>query len=92
MHSKHKGSLKDSKDILCQEKKIGDIGQCQWYNSTFQVDSNMSFTVNIVYKNFNISNLLMISSRLTLLLGPPSSGKTTLLMALAGRLKSGLQV
>ncbi|KAL8497933.1 hypothetical protein ACS0TY_021327 [Phlomoides rotata] len=30
--------------------------------------------------------------RLTLLLGPPSSGKTTLLLALAGRLKSDLQV
>ncbi|KAF9612831.1 hypothetical protein IFM89_004241 [Coptis chinensis] len=31
-------------------------------------------------------------SRLTLLLGPPSSGKTTLLLALAGRLGRGLQV
>lgn len=31
-------------------------------------------------------------SRLTLLLGPPSSGKTTLLLALAGRLKSDLQM
>jgi nicotinamide riboside kinase len=30
--------------------------------------------------------------RLTLLLGPPSSGKTTLLLALAGRLGPGLQV
>ncbi|CAA0839395.1 ABC transporter G family member 32 [Striga hermonthica] len=30
--------------------------------------------------------------RLTLLLGPPSSGKTTLLLALAGRLKSDLKV
>ncbi|CAI9782484.1 unnamed protein product [Fraxinus pennsylvanica] len=30
--------------------------------------------------------------RLTLLLGPPSSGKTTLLLALAGRLKSDLQM
>ncbi|XP_022882360.1 ABC transporter G family member 32-like isoform X1 [Olea europaea var. sylvestris] len=30
--------------------------------------------------------------RLTLLLGPPSSGKTTLLLALAGRLKSNLQM
>ncbi|KAL3629592.1 ABC transporter G member 32 [Castilleja foliolosa] len=30
--------------------------------------------------------------RLTLLLGPPSSGKTTLLLALAGRLKSNLKV
>ncbi|KMZ69734.1 Pleiotropic drug resistance protein 6 [Zostera marina] len=30
-------------------------------------------------------------SRMTLLLGPPSSGKTTLLMALAGRLEGGLQ-
>ncbi|KAI9117671.1 hypothetical protein K1719_011837 [Acacia pycnantha] len=30
-------------------------------------------------------------SRLTLLLGPPSSGKTTLLLALAGRLGPGLQ-
>lgn len=29
---------------------------------------------------------------MTLLLGPPSSGKTTLLLALAGRLGSGLQV
>lgn len=32
------------------------------------------------------------SCRLTLLLGPPSSGKTTLLLALAGRLGPGLQV
>ncbi|XP_019439503.1 PREDICTED: ABC transporter G family member 32 [Lupinus angustifolius] len=31
-------------------------------------------------------------SRLTLLLGPPSSGKTTLLLALSGRLGSGLQM
>ncbi|KAI7750120.1 hypothetical protein M8C21_024673 [Ambrosia artemisiifolia] len=31
-------------------------------------------------------------SRMTLLLGPPSSGKTTLLMALAGRLDQGLSV
>ncbi|CAI0389718.1 unnamed protein product [Linum tenue] len=31
-------------------------------------------------------------SRLTLLLGPPSSGKTTLLLALAGRLGNDLQV
>ncbi|GKF17554.1 ABC transporter G family member 29-like protein, partial [Tanacetum coccineum] len=31
-------------------------------------------------------------SRMTLLLGPPSSGKTTLLMALAGRLDPGLTV
>lgn len=31
-------------------------------------------------------------SRLTLLLGPPSSGKTTLLLALAGRLQPGLQM
>ncbi|KAF5756667.1 putative ABC transporter, P-loop containing nucleoside triphosphate hydrolase [Helianthus annuus] len=30
--------------------------------------------------------------RMTLLLGPPSSGKTTLLMALAGRLDQGLMV
>jgi ABC-type cobalamin/Fe3+-siderophores transport system ATPase subunit len=29
---------------------------------------------------------------MTLLLGPPSSGKTTLLLALAGRLASGLKV
>lgn len=35
---------------------------------------------------------MMFISRLTLLLGPPSSGKTTLLLALAGRLKSDLQV
>lgn len=30
--------------------------------------------------------------RMTLLLGPPSSGKTTLLLALAGKLGSDLQV
>lgn len=30
--------------------------------------------------------------RMTLLLGPPSSGKTTLLLALAGRLGSDLKV
>lgn len=30
--------------------------------------------------------------RMTLLLGPPSSGKTTLLLALAGKLDSSLKV
>lgn len=39
----------------------------------------------------NISGIIR-PSRLTLLLGPPSSGKTTLLLALAGRLGSDLQV
>ncbi|XP_030552874.1 ABC transporter G family member 32 isoform X2 [Rhodamnia argentea] len=39
----------------------------------------------------NISGIIR-PSRLTLLLGPPSSGKTTLLLALAGRLKKDLQV
>ncbi|KAK3003971.1 hypothetical protein RJ639_019567 [Escallonia herrerae] len=39
----------------------------------------------------NISGIVR-PSRLTLLLGPPSSGKTTLLLALAGRLGPDLQV
>lgn len=39
----------------------------------------------------NISGIIR-PSRLTLLLGPPSSGKTTLLLALAGRLGSNLQM
>ncbi|CAK9326614.1 unnamed protein product [Citrullus colocynthis] len=38
----------------------------------------------------NVSGIVR-PSRLTLLLGPPSSGKTTLLLALAGRLESDLQ-
>ncbi|KAI3902012.1 hypothetical protein MKW98_013686, partial [Papaver atlanticum] len=38
----------------------------------------------------NVSGIIK-PSRLTLLLGPPSSGKTTLLLALAGRLGPGLQ-
>ncbi|GJY65153.1 ABC transporter G family member 32-like protein, partial [Tanacetum coccineum] len=39
----------------------------------------------------NISGIIK-PSRLTLLLGPPSSGKTTLLLALAGRLGHGLKL
>ncbi|KAI5320501.1 PREDICTED: ABC transporter [Prunus dulcis] len=39
----------------------------------------------------NINGIIR-PSRLTLLLGPPSSGKTTLLLALAGRLGTGLQL
>ncbi|XP_077211849.1 ABC transporter G family member 31-like isoform X1 [Tasmannia lanceolata] len=39
----------------------------------------------------NISGIIR-PSRMTLLLGPPSSGKTTLLLALAGRLGPGLQM
>ncbi|KAJ8750443.1 hypothetical protein K2173_015582 [Erythroxylum novogranatense] len=37
-------------------------------------------------------NTIVRPSRLTLLLGPPSSGKTTLLLALAGRLEHNLQI
>ncbi|KAK3210798.1 hypothetical protein Dsin_015504 [Dipteronia sinensis] len=37
-------------------------------------------------------NGIIRPSRMTLLLGPPSSGKTTLLLALAGRLQSHLQM
>ncbi|TVU21529.1 hypothetical protein EJB05_31170 [Eragrostis curvula] len=39
----------------------------------------------------NISGIIR-PSRMTLLLGPPSSGKTTLLLALAGRLGPGLKM
>ncbi|XP_058111919.1 ABC transporter G family member 31-like isoform X2 [Magnolia sinica] len=39
----------------------------------------------------NISGIIR-PSRMTLLLGPPSSGKTTLLLALAGRLGPGLEM
>ncbi|XP_072965196.1 ABC transporter G family member 31 isoform X1 [Typha angustifolia] len=39
----------------------------------------------------NVSGIIR-PSRMTLLLGPPSSGKTTLLLALAGRLGSDLQM
>ncbi|KAK6945020.1 ABC-transporter, N-terminal domain [Dillenia turbinata] len=39
----------------------------------------------------NVSGIIR-PSRLTLLLGPPSSGKTTLLLALAGRLDAALKI
>jgi ABC-type multidrug transport system ATPase subunit len=39
----------------------------------------------------NVSGVVR-PSRMTLLLGPPSSGKTTLLLALAGKLDPGLRV
>ncbi|KAG6387951.1 hypothetical protein SASPL_153147 [Salvia splendens] len=40
----------------------------------------------------NSVNVIIRPSRLTLLLGPPSSGKTTFLLALAGRLAPSLQL
>lgn len=44
------------------------------------------------YSILNNINGIIRPSRLTLLLGPPSSGKTTLLLTLAGRLVPGLQM
>lgn len=44
------------------------------------------------FVNFNLMKSEFPLSRLTLLLGPPSSGKTTLLLALAGRLDHALKV
>ncbi|PIN08051.1 Pleiotropic drug resistance proteins (PDR1-15), ABC superfamily [Handroanthus impetiginosus] len=44
------------------------------------------------YAILNNINGIIRPSRLTLLLGPPSSGKTTLLLALAGRLAPSLQM
>lgn len=49
-----------------------------------------TFSLIITYYFCLILNVLVF--RLTLLLGPPSSGKTTLLLALAGRLGTNLQV
>ena len=49
---------------------------------------------NLEYPEDPYSNLLCIFffCRMTLLLGPPSSGKTTLLLALSGKLDSSLKV
>ncbi|KAK4479170.1 hypothetical protein RD792_014681 [Penstemon davidsonii] len=53
-----------------------------------------NFIINIAECEFvKVSNYVLVHPyRLTLLLGPPSSGKTTFLLALAGRLKSDLQM
>lgn len=40
----------------------------------------------------NINLIEIGNNRMTLLLGPPSSGKTTLLLALAGKLEESLKV
>lgn len=50
--------------------------------------STLLYTVLFVPIPYSV----LVSCRLTLLLGPPSSGKSTLLLALAGQLKSDLKV
>lgn len=55
----------------------------------------LTWFITLVYMLYLFIYLIFIVlffCRLTLLLGPPSSGKTTLLLALAGRLKSDLKV
>ncbi|XP_028550392.1 ABC transporter G family member 42 isoform X1 [Dendrobium catenatum] len=54
----------------------------------FGVRSTQMTKLNILN---NISGIIR-PSRMTLLLGPPSSGKTTLLLALAGKLQKSLEV
>ncbi|KAM4111347.1 hypothetical protein ACJW30_05G060500 [Castanea mollissima] len=54
----------------------------------------LNINVNIIGKRFSILNDvsgIIKPSRMTLLLGPPSSGKTTLLLALAGKLGPDLK-
>ncbi|CAL5361430.1 unnamed protein product [Camellia sinensis] len=54
-----------------------------------------NFSVNILEKQLSILNDvsgIIKPCRMTLLLGPPSSGKTTLLLALAGKLDTDLKV
>ncbi|XP_061351426.1 pleiotropic drug resistance protein 3-like isoform X1 [Gastrolobium bilobum] len=67
------------------------------WNSLFSLFSGLMKTISCNSQGANISILNDVSgiikpSRLTLLLGPPGCGKTTLLMALAGKLDQSLKV
>ena len=50
------------------------------------------FLALFIYFYFYLFILFYFFGRMTLLLGPPSSGKTTLLLALSGKLDSSLKV
>ena len=51
---------------------------------SYRVNIHGSFTATLI--------LCVMCFRMTLLLGPPSSGKTTLMLALAGKLDPTLKV
>ena len=59
---------------------------------------NLTYIISIVSKSYSLTSELTNNRdtyglcRMTLLLGPPSSGKTTLLLALAGKLGLDLKV
>ncbi|KAF5799744.1 putative ABC transporter, P-loop containing nucleoside triphosphate hydrolase [Helianthus annuus] len=50
------------------------------------------WNINLYYAFVRFRTHMWCAGRMTLLLGPPSSGKTTLLLALAGRLDPSLRV
>ena len=75
--------------ILSSSRVSETLACLQWATSLFR--RNDGATTKLVILD-SISGVLK-PGRITLLLGPPSSGKTTLLKALSGRLEhSGLQV
>ena len=64
-------------------------------SSSLKGDYNLYIVSMILDYTFQTAHLPSCSSnsrRMTLLLGPPSSGKTTLLLALAGKLSKDLKV
>lgn len=78
------------KQLTPRNKSIKNTSRIKIYYFNF----NFFFVTYFYYYFLHIFDRLWFcySCRLTLLLGPPSSGKTTLLLALAGRLGPGLQV
>ncbi|XP_015972150.1 pleiotropic drug resistance protein 1-like [Arachis duranensis] len=79
------------------EVQVGSRALPTFTNFIFNIVEGLLNSFHILGKRQQINILQDVSgiikpARLTLLLGPPSSGKTTLLLALAGKLNSKLKV
>lgn len=95
------GNDRNARPRALQQAKTRNIAGYFWHHQAFQVRACVAAGIELFLDRTTATNILILPTnkvplclacRMTLLLGPPNAGKTTLLKALAGKNDPDLKV